>query len=72
MINRKFSRYYPKTLARESGWYDCGSSAFGRKHENSGKRRTPSPRSKKGDFTWSPSHRRRIIRRDATLKLSPK
>ncbi len=29
MINRKFSRYYQKTLARASGWYDCGAAALG-------------------------------------------
>ncbi len=29
MINRKFSRYYQKTLARASGKYDCGSAALG-------------------------------------------
>jgi hypothetical protein len=28
MINRKFSRYYQKTRARASGWYDCGSAAL--------------------------------------------
>ncbi len=28
MINRKFSRYNQKPLARASGWYDCGSAAL--------------------------------------------
>jgi hypothetical protein len=28
MINRKFSRYYQKTLDRASGRYDCGSAAL--------------------------------------------